>query len=125
MREELKDLCDNLTIPELIEMKDYLSVKIKYAPWRCAILMGEMREAMGVDSLSTLSRKANDVWGRTMVAYQMSMEGFTTIEIGRQMMKDHATIIHYRNKMMDVFAYPEGFRDILEIWDKFQKRIKK
>jgi hypothetical protein len=58
-----------------------------------------------------------------MVAFQMCKEGYSTTEVGRQMMKDHSTIIHLRNKMQDVFELPQMYGDILEIWNRFQKQI--
>ena len=53
----------------------------------------------------------------------MSKEGYTTIEIGRQMMKNRTTIIHLLKKMQDVFAFPQMYEDVLKIWYKFQKQI--
>ena len=53
----------------------------------------------------------------------MSKEGYPTIEIGRQMMKNRTTIIHLLNKMQDVFALPQMYADVLEMWYKFQKQI--
>lgn len=53
----------------------------------------------------------------------MCKEGYPNIEIGRQMMKNRASIIHLLNKMQDVFALPQMYEDVLEMWYKFQKQI--
>ena len=85
--------------------------------------MGEMAKVIGQKTISYLSREPMDVWARTMIAYQMLIEGYSTGEIGRQMMKDHSTIIYLRKKMEDVFAIPQAYRDIIDIWNNFQNRI--
>ena len=85
--------------------------------------MGEMAKVIGQKTISYLSREPMDVWARTMIAYQMLIEGYSTGEIWRQMMKDHSTIIHLKNKMRDALSLPEAYGDIINIWDKFQKLI--
>ena len=87
------------------------------------MLMGAMASLQGKQTISLTSRDMEDVWARTFMAYQMLNEGYTTTEIGEQMQKDHATIIYLRKKMQDVFELPWAYRDILEQWNEFQKRI--
>lgn len=130
MSDDLKLAVENLTLKDKVELREYLSDMINssrmevQSPLRCSILLGEMAKAMGWQNpIPYESRESHHVWARTMVAYQMSKEGYTTIEIGRQMMKDHSTIIHLRNKMQDVFALPQMYGDVLEMWNKFQKQI--
>lgn len=89
---------------------------------RCAFLIGKMGEIYGRD-VDFISRNADDVWARTMVAYQMVTEGFTTMEIGDQLMKDHSTITHLCKKMSDALDLPKMYIDIIETWLKFQKLI--
>ena len=69
------------------------------------------------------SRNPLDVWARTMVAYQMILEGYTCSEVGRQLMKDHSTITHLKKKMMDALSVPMAYQDIIPIWNEFQKRV--
>ena len=73
--------------------------------------------------VSLVSRIPEHVWARTMVAYQMVKEGYTSTEIGHQMMKDHSSVTHMKNKMQDALDLPQAYRDILETWNEFQKRI--
>lgn len=129
MSGELKEICGRLSLREKVELREYLtglitsSTRAVKSPLRCSILLGDMARVMGRESIGYHSREAGEVWARTMVAYQMCKEGYSTAEVGRQMEKNHATIIHLRNKMRDVFALPQMYGDILEIWDKFQKQI--
>lgn len=90
---------------------------------RCSILLGEMAKVIGVKYISQVSRIPSHVWARTMVSYQMIKEGYSTGEIGHQMMKDHATILYMKRKMQDALDVPSAYRDIIDIWNKFQKRI--
>ena len=63
------------------------------------------------------------VWVKTMVAYEMMQEGFTLAEIGRQIGRDHSTIIHYRHKMENALSLPQAYKDIIPVWEEFQKRL--
>lgn len=89
---------------------------------RCGVLMRYMEEIMGVP-IPYVCRESNYVWARAMVAYQMTREGFSTLEIGRMMDKTHATIIHLRDKMRNALKYPIMHQDIIELWTQFQNKI--
>ena len=129
MSGDLKQMCEGLTLQDMVELRECLTDMINSAnrvsksPLRCSILLGDMAKVMGRESIGYHSRESCEVWARTMVAFQMCKEGYTTGEIGRQMEKDHSTIIHLRNKMRDVFSLPQMYGDILEIWNRFQKQI--
>ena len=129
MNEKLKLMCEDLSLQDMVELREYLSdiisckSRIEKTTLRCNFLMGEMTDIMGERYISYASRISSHVWARTMVAYQMIKEGYSTLEIGRQMMKDHSTIIHLRNKMQDVFALPQLYGDVLEMWNKFKNQI--
>lgn len=129
MSEELVLACENLTLADKVKLMEHLSDMINSSrrqrptPLRCSILMGEMAKVMGKESIGYESRDGDDVWARTMVAYQMLREGYSTLEIGRQMVKDHSTITYLKKKMQDVFDLPEAYGDILEIWYNFQKKL--
>ena len=130
MSDELKLAVENLSLKDKVELREYLSDminssrRLSQSPLRCSILLGTMAAALGWEKpIPYEGREAHFVWARTMVAYQMSKEGYTTIEIGRQMMKNRTTIIHLLNKMQDVFAFPQMYENELEMWYKFQKQI--
>ena len=130
MSDELKLAVENLSLKDKVELREFLSdmidssMRLSQSPLRCSILLGIMAAALGWEKpIPYEGREAHFVWARTMVAYQMSKEGYTTIEIGRQMMKNRTTIIHLLNKMQDVFAFPQMYENELEMWYKFQKQI--
>ena len=130
MSDELKLAVENLSLKDKVELREYLSDminssrRLSQSPLRCSILLGTMAAALGWEHpIPYEGRESHYVWARTMVAYQMSKEGYPTIEIGRQMMKNRTTIIHLLKKMQDVFALPQMYADVLEMWYKFQKQI--
>lgn len=130
MSDELKLAVENLSLKDKVELREYLSDmidssrRLSQSPLRCSMLLGTMAAALGWEKpIPYEGRESHYVWARTMVAYQMSKEGYTTIEIGRQMMKNRTTIIHLLNKMQDVFALPQMYENELEMWYKFQKQI--
>ena len=130
MSDELKLAVENLSLKDKVELREYLSDminssrRLSQSPLRCSMLLGTMAAALGWEHpIPYEGRESHYVWARTMVAYQMSKEGYPNIEIGRQMMKNRATIIHLLNKMQDVFALPQMYEDVLEMWYKFQKQI--
>jgi len=84
--------------------------------------MGYMEEILG-EPIPVKSREVRFVWARTMVAYQLTQEGYTTEEAGRMMGKTHSDIIHLRNKMQDALDYSYAYKDIIDIWKQFQKLI--
>lgn len=129
MTAKLKRMCENLTLGDKVELREYLSdmiaasLAVARSPMRCSTLMGYMAQVMGKESIRYHGRKTDEAWARTMVAFQMCKEGYSTTEIGRQMEKDHSTITHLKNKMRDALSLPEAYGDIINIWDKFQKLI--
>ena len=130
MSDDLKLAVENLSLKDKVELREYLSDmidssrRLSQSPLRCSILLETMAAALGWEHpIPYEGRESHYVWARTMVAYQMSKEGYTNIEIGRQMMKNRTTIIHLLKKIQDVFAFPQMYEDVLKMWYKFQKQI--
>ena len=69
------------------------------------------------------NRECRYVNARTMVAYQLCREGFTTKEIGRLLHKDHSSISHMKDRFIEILAYPKTHEDIIDKWTTFQKLI--
>lgn len=130
MSDELKLAVENLSLKDKVELREYLSDminssrRLSRSPLRCSILLGTMAAALGWEHpIPYEGRESHYVWARAMVAYQMSQEGYHTIEIGRQMMKNRTTIIHLLKKIQYVFDFPHMYEDVLQMWYKFQKQI--
>ena len=130
MSDDLKLAVENLSLKDKVELREFLSDmidssrRLSQSPLRCSMLMGTMAAALGWEHpIPYEGRESHYVWARTMVAYQMSMEGYPTIEIGRQMNKNRTTIIYLLKKIQDVFDLPYMYEDVLQMWYKFQKQI--
>lgn len=66
--------------------------------------------ALGVGGIGRSGRHT-DVFGRSLVAWQMRSEGFSTIEIGDAIGKDHSTITYLSQKVADIVGYPDADRE--------------
>lgn len=69
------------------------------------------------------SRSREDVAGRMCIAYQLMQDGYSTTEAGKQVGRDHATVLHYRQCMENCKAYPKAYRIERDMWDEFQNML--
>lgn len=113
------NLCEELRDTILLERRERRPMH----PNRCQFLLEKMEQILG-EPVKFDSRVTRFVWARTMVAYQLTREGYTLVETGRLMQKDHATIIHMRKKMQDALSFEYAYKDIVDIWKQFQKLIR-
>lgn len=72
-------------------------------------------------TLNPESRKAENVFIKSIVAYQLHEEGYTYSEIGRTIGMSHATIIHYVNKMNDMFSIPQMYTTEITQYEQFKE----
>lgn len=125
MSEELVRECLSLSLDE----KKQLLARVKASidgreDCTRAVDLLDIYSAIVGRRVNLFSRDQGDVWARTMVAYRMIQEGYTLESISRQLYKkDHSVIINYRQKMENALAVPDAYRDIMPIWNEFQKRI--
>ena len=126
MSEELINMCLGLSLEERLQLRDILTKSVTSnpvkSPLRGSILLRSIEKILNA-RISLVSRNPMDVWARTMVAYQMILEGYTCAEVGRQLVKDHSTITHLKHKMQDALSVPMAYQDIIPIWNEFQKTI--
>ena len=124
MSGELVHQCLSLSVDEKKELIHRIEESIEgHDSWRADRLLEIYCEVTG-RRVNLYSRDKDDVWGKTMVAYQLIQEGYSLPSIALQLCKkDHSSIIHYRQKMQDALALPGAYQDILPIWNEFQKRI--
>ena len=116
-RERL-NLCEALKNSILVERRDRPHLEMN----RGLFLLDKMSQILGEPVLER-SREVRYVWARAIVVYQMMMEGFGVSETGRLIGKNHSTITYLRHRMQDVMDYPAAYRDIIDMWNKFQKLI--
>ena len=69
------------------------------------------------------SRKREDVAGRMCIAYQLIQDGYSTNEAGKQIGRDHATVLHYKKCMETCKTYPKAFRYECDMWEEFQNML--
>ena len=88
---------------------------------RFATLLKAATDVCGKGILSS-SRDFNLVMGRRMIAYQMRSEGYSFPNIGKMMVRHHASIIHMVRMMEDAFHFQ--FNLEMGYWNLFQQKIK-
>ena len=115
---ENQNLCEALwkSVIQVTEERKSLPAR------RVGVLLMYMEDILG-EPILVKTRQERFTWARAMVAYQLLKEGYSTTETGRVMGKDHSTIIYLRDRMEDVFEYPTLYKDVIELWLTFQKRI--
>lgn len=125
MSEELVRQCLSLSLDDKKLLVGILQDSIlgKYNCTRGVELLDIYADVTGRKP-NLFSRDKDDVWAKTMVAYQLLEEGYSLESVARQLYrKDHSSVIHYRQKMQDALDVPQAYQDILPIWNEFQKRI--
>lgn len=88
---------------------------------RFAILYKAATDVCG-QGILTSSRDFNLVMGRRMIAYQMKLEGYSFVTIGKRLMRHHASVMHMVRMMCDTMIF--RFKDEMEYWNKFQEKLK-
>ena len=81
-----------------------------------------MNEVVGGDILSR-SRNTVLVWGRYLVAYKLSLEGFSEKSIGKMLGLDRVSIIHALRRVGEMMASPMMYLKEMEIWDTFNESL--
>lgn len=120
----LEEMCLQLPIEDRTKLCNTLQESItRERKERPAILYRMMAEVLGVDDIPVKSRRAEFVWARSILAYQLVKEGMTASEAGRFLGKDHSTIIYMRRRVEDALMYPKQYTDVIYIWKQFQNMI--
>ena len=88
---------------------------------RFATLLKAATDVCGKGILSS-SRDFNLVMGRRMIAYQMRSEGYSFPNIGRHMVRHHASVIHMVRMMEDALHFQFDLE--LGYWNMFQQKLK-
>ena len=129
----LKDYCLNLPLQSRMRLCELLQESIKaelpetkvFVPKvanRGEQLLGFMADILG-EPVDRHSHKARFAWARTMIAYQLIQEGYSTIDAGQQIGKDHATITNSNHRMRAALTFPGQYADVIDIWKQFQNKI--
>lgn len=124
MSGELVQQCLSLPVHEKKELIHRIKESMEgHDSWRADRLLEYYYDVTG-RKVNLYSRDKEDVWGKTMVAYQLIQEGYSLQSVAMQLCKrEHSSIIHYRQKMEDALKYEYAYKDIIDIWKQFQNRI--
>ena len=116
----------DLPVEERVSLISILQASLRRHPHGNGNRAGELLDIIGDIygcDIPLRSRKAEYVWARAMVVYQLRQEGFTLMEIGRMMGMHHSSVFHLEGKMKDALMYSFAYRDVIDIWKQFQNRI--
>lgn len=69
------------------------------------------------------SRRARIVWGRYLLAYQLSLDGFSDKSIGNMVGLDRTTVIHAMKEVKKMIKSPWMYPSETEMWINFKTRI--
>ena len=129
MSEDLVKQCIDLPYEDrqrlIHHLVDSLQVKPVYNTQYCnrASFLRCILENIYGERLTFDNRRKDNVWAKAMIVYQMVREGYTTIEIGRQIGLKHPAVINLRNKMTDAISLKIAYKDIIDIWKQFQNKL--
>lgn len=79
-------------------------------------------DILGIEEIPN-NRDNMSVFARSLVAYQMYLEGFTTTYIGKVINRDHSTIISLIERVSNMLMMPNFYPHEIVVWDEFKKRI--
>jgi len=85
------------------------------------LVLLEQAEYVTNYTLEPDSRKAENVFIKSIVAHQLFEEGYTYSEIGRVIGMSHATIIHYVNKVNDMLSLPQMYSTEVSYYEQFKE----
>lgn len=124
MTEDLINTCLALSLDEKKQLITRLTANVNGCDYGHAADYLDIYQDITGRKVNLFSRDQADVWGKTMVGYQLLQEGFSIAAVTRMLYRrDHSCIIRYRKKMEDALAVPEAYQDIIPIWNEFKKRI--
>lgn len=76
----------------------------------------------GVNPLEN-TRKRMAVWGRNMIAYQLSLDGFVQDDIAKAVKKNRSTVTHSISSMQMALDSPNQFFNEVSCWNQFRKLV--
>lgn len=79
-------------------------------------------DIMGYDEMPK-DKGTMSVLARSLIAYQMYMEGFSEPYIGTIINRHHSTIHHLKERVKDMLRMPTFYPVEVGIWNEFKKRI--
>ena len=76
----------------------------------------------GVNPLEN-TRKRMAVWGRNMIAYQLSLDGFVQEDIAKAVKKNRSTVTHSISSMQAALDSPNQYFNEVSCWNQFRRLV--
>ncbi|MEG0760790.1 helix-turn-helix domain-containing protein [Chryseobacterium sp.] len=61
---------------------------------------------------------------RKIISYELRSQGYTYMQIGAMLNKDHSTVVFYVNEYMNLLRFDKKFREKVEIVEKMKNNMK-
>ena len=104
-------------------LQDSLVEKTEHDGRRFHTLLTIAEEMFG-KGIQSGSRDFQLVLRRRFIVWKMRGEGYSWSEIGRNLIRHHASVIHMWKMMDDIFRYPEIFQLEMAYWEEFDKKVR-
>lgn len=91
---------------------------------RVAEVIEAMEDASG-NVFDYESRKLAGVWERTIVAHHLLQEGYTTVEVGRALHRDHSSVIVMRERMNYALKHQKQYIPEMKLNNRFKTTLKR
>lgn len=69
------------------------------------------------------SRRADNVWGRAFIAWEMHLEGYTEKATGEMMGRDHSAVHHLKEKASSALGIPSVYGREIAWWEDFKREV--
>ena len=119
-----RELCDNSVRPTSQNILSHLINESKCHPSiveRFPFVLACAELAVGQPLAD--SRDKNNTNIRSLVAFQLHMEGYSYTDIGRMMKRDHSTVIHLVRKMEDMLSLPQAYKQEINMYNKMHELL--
>lgn len=114
IRKEAEEKAEEEVLPEIPDAE-------KHEIWWTYLHI--MNQILGGD-IRSRCRRAELVWGRNFVAYQLHKEhGYSFVKIGYVINRDRTTVMYAISTVKQFLCYRRMYPKQLLIWEKFQKMI--
>lgn len=85
----------------------------------------EIAEALsGCGDIRHNDKSRKKAYARVVVAYEMMCDGYSELDIGRELHRDHSTVHHYKVLMKDAMQFPKAYPDLIKLHKQYKNLLK-
>lgn len=89
---------------------------------RTRVYINTIEEMMSL-KFSYQSRKRENVIARSIIAYALHKDGYSSVKIGKALHHDHSSVLFIIKKWSETLSLPHYYKEENELWNEFTKRI--